>query len=260
MRQDEVGGLGRVLPGAVGIDEDLHGRRARPATGAAAWRWGGRRRAGRRPAVRPARRRRRAAARRSGRRRTGRVRAPESGSASSGQPAAAAKSAAARPSGLGSPGLAARAPRGRRPRRRGAPRRRCAASVSAPARGSGATDGPVERTTQGRPSGRPPPSSSPSGSSRMSGSRSGTLRCTTPGRPSSAVHTARQANARIQRRRSGVGVVDADLDEQLDLVAEELDLVDRLPGPGVAQLGRAVGGQDDERAPAPRAPRRSPGR
>jgi hypothetical protein len=32
--------------------------------------------------------------------------------------------------------------------------------------------------------------------------------------------------------------VDADLDEELHRVAEELDLVDRLTGAGVAQLGR----------------------
>ena len=58
-----------------------------------------------------------------------------------------------------------------------------------------------ERTTHGRPSARPPPPGSSAGSSpsSTSGSRSGKLRCTGPGRSESAVQTARQASARIQR-------------------------------------------------------------
>ena len=52
---------------------------------------------------------------------------------------------------------------------------------------------------------------------------------------------------RIQRRRSGVGLVRADLEEPLGGVAEELELVDRLPGADLAQLGRAVGGQHEQR-------------
>ena len=45
-------------------------------------------------------------------------------------------------------------------------------------------------------------------------------------------------------RRGGVRV---DLEEPLGGAAVELDLVDRLPGAEVAQLGRAVGGEDDQR-------------
>ncbi len=43
-----------------------------------------------------------------------------------------------------------------------------------------------------------------------------------------AVHTARQASARIQRSVSRRRLVDPDLGEQLDGVAVELDLIDRL--------------------------------
>ena len=44
-------------------------------------------------------------------------------------------------------------------------------------------------------------------------------------------------------------VVNADLDEPFRRAAVELDLIDRLPGPDVAELGRAVRGEDDQRHP-----------
>ena len=47
----------------------------------------------------------------------------------------------------------------------------------------------------------------------------------------------------------GRRAVGADLEEPLRRAAVELQLVDRLAGPDLAQLGRAVGGEDDERDP-----------
>ena len=46
-----------------------------------------------------------------------------------------------------------------------------------------------------------------------------------------------------------VGRVGADFAEPPHRGAEELDLVDRLPGPDPAQLGRPVGGEHDQRQP-----------
>ena len=45
----------------------------------------------------------------------------------------------------------------------------------------------------------------------------------------------------------GRGGVVVDLEEPLGRAAVELDLVDRLPGADLAQLGRAVGGQHEQR-------------
>ena len=128
--------------------------------------------------------------------------------------------AAAGRSGRSPPGRGARPTAGRRAAgsrraRRTAPRRRrgrgrarrvrrrhpARAAAQDRARRRGARGG-ASRLTHGRPPGRPP-SSAGSGSDRTSGSRSGKLRCTGPGRPSSAVQYARQASARIQRRRAG---------------------------------------------------------
>ena len=47
----------------------------------------------------------------------------------------------------------------------------------------------------------------------------------------------------------GRRAVGADLEEPLRRAAVELQLVDRLAGPDLAQLRRAVGGEDDERDP-----------
>jgi hypothetical protein len=45
----------------------------------------------------------------------------------------------------------------------------------------------------------------------------------------------------------GRGAVRADLEEPLRRAAVELELVDGLPGPDLAQLGRAIGGEHDQR-------------
>ncbi len=55
-----------------------------------------------------------------------------------------------------------------------------------------------------------------------------------------------------------VGVVGADLAEPAGGGAVEADLVDRLPGADPAQLGRPIGGEDDQRARPPGRPRRPP--
>ena len=80
-----------------------------------------------------------------------------------------------------------------------------------------------------------------------SGSRSGKLRCTAPGRPPAAVHQARQASERWWTAVDSARLVVADLDEPLRRRAVDAELVDRLAGADVAQLGRAVGGQHDQR-------------
>ena len=72
--------------------------------------------------------------------------------------------------------------------------------------------------------------------------------------------TARHASARIQRTRSGVASCVPTSTNHLAAVAVELDLVDRLAGADVAQLGRAVGGQHEQRHARLRAPRSRPAR
>ena len=103
------------------------------------------------------------------------------------------------------------------------------------------------RREPARPSGRPLAVAAGSGSPRTSGSRSGKLRCTAPGRPPAAVQYARHASWRIQRRRSGVASWVPTSKNHFAGVAVELELVDRLAGADVAQLGRAVGGEHDQR-------------
>ena len=49
----------------------------------------------------------------------------------------------------------------------------------------------------------------------------------------------------------GPGLVHPDLDKPLDRVAVEAELIDRLSRAHVAQLGRAVGGQHEQRHPGP---------
>ena len=44
-------------------------------------------------------------------------------------------------------------------------------------------------------------------------------------------------------------MIDADLEEPLDRVAEQLDLIDRLTGAHLAQLRRPVGGEHDQGHP-----------
>ena len=50
----------------------------------------------------------------------------------------------------------------------------------------------------------------------------------------------------VMDRRLAAGLVGADLDEPLDRAPVELQLVDRLAGADLAQLGRAVGGEHDQ--------------
>ena len=119
------------------------------------------------------------------------------------------------------------------------------ASVAAPARAS-----PVAgaRTTHGRPSARPPSARSPSsGSSSTSGSRSGKFSCTGPGRPLERSPHGPAGQRADPPQALGRRLADVDLHEPLRDVAVELELVDRLAGADLAQLRRAVGGQDDER-------------
>ena len=180
----------------------------------------------------------RAAARRSGRSRPGRGGRRTAGRRAAGSRPAAAKPASAAPA----PG---RARRGRRRSpRAGAPASSSRAPSTSAGGGSAAIGG---RVTHGRPPARPPVSSSGSGSSSTSGSRSAKFRCTGPGRPSSAVQTARQASWRSQRSRSGVAGASSTSRNHLAARAVELDLVDRLAGADVAQLGRPVGGEDEQR-------------
>ena len=186
----------------------------------------------------------RAAARRSGRPRVerscGPQRTPDVGSASTGQPAAAASAGhRARPAG------SALGPHTITPR--GAPRTSTSAIRSTSAE-SGSASGSCTRT-HGHPSSRPCQSAASSESSRTgaSGSRSGKFRCTGPGRPPRAVAYARQASARWCTALSRPGGWLPTSTNHLANAAVQLELVDRLPGADVAQLGRPVGGQDDQR-------------
>ncbi len=105
------------------------------------------------------------------------------------------------------------------------------------------------RVTHGRPPARPPPpgSSAGSGPSSTSGSRSEKFRCTGPGPalergPAGPAGELAQPADPLGRRRLVV-----DLEEPLGGAAVELDLVDRLAGAELAQLGRPVGGEDEQR-------------
>ena len=113
----------------------------------------------------------------------------------------------------------------------------------------GVSHGSAGRVTHGRPPSRPGTIStsgtpSPSGTS---GSRSEKFRCTGPG-PAVDRGPERAAGELAQPADAGGarGVV-VDLEVPLGRAAVELDLVDRLPGADLAQLGRAVGGQHEQR-------------
>ena len=230
-----------------------------------------RRRPGR--ATRP-RRRARPAARRRGRRATlaaastsaGRRRAAPARAAA---PRRAARRAAARRSGRSRPARGARPTAGRR------------AAGSRPRAANAASAGPSAGSRSSRPAtitARPEPRVAPIGA-RGARRRGATGRDPRPpagaagagvvGRQRSVQHerlaqrqvevdragAARRAPSRRRGRRArgssaaraGVAACDADLDEPLGGGAVELDLVDRLPGADVAQLGRAVGRQHDQR-------------
>ena len=164
-------------------------------------------------------------------------RAPDSGSASSGAPARSANAASE---------LANRASRSERPATTTARGRwaSCASSPSSSA--SGGVRCAAKRAIHGRPPGRPP-SSAGSGSSSTSGSRSGEVQVHRAG-PAVQRGPERAAGGLAQPAqalRRGRGVVH--LEVPLGRRPVELDLVDRLPGADVAQLGRAVGGQHEQR-------------
>ena len=207
---------GRVLPRALGVERDLDA----PSSPASQVRSG--LEVGRSPdaqhelgRVGRGEARRRAAARRSARRRPGRGGRPRAGRrAADSRRRPRTRSRGARAAGR----------RARRARRRApAGVARCAASVE-----RGARRARARGTRDPRPPVRAARVVGAAARRATSGSRSGKFRWTGPGRPSSAVQNARQASVRIQRSRSGVGLVRADLEEPLRGVAVELDLVDRL--------------------------------
>ena len=237
----------RVLPGALGVEGDLRARRGRASHARSGLE------VGRSPTrsttsgrVRGGERARRAAARRSGRSPPAPRRAPDSGSASSGQPRAAANARDAprrAPSAALVRGPATTTPRGaagesasaqRRRRRAGAPAARDPGRAVGAGRRRLARQRLVEHQRLAQRE------------VEVHRARAAATRAST---------TARQASARIQRSALRRRLVRADLEEPLDRVAVELELVDRLPGADVAQLGRPVGGQHDQRDAAPRAPR-----
>ena len=185
----------------------------------------------------------RAAARRSARSRPGPRRAPDSGSASSGSAGALGE---ARPAPRRAAGRARRGPatitraRARRRARRASPSSSASARPRARVRG---------RVTHGRPPARPPPPGSSSGSGAVGHERLAQREvqvhraraAVERGPERAAGELAQPAHARRRRR------VVVDLEEPLGGAAVELDLVDRLPGADLAQLGRAVGGEHEQR-------------
>ena len=244
--QHELDDGGGVLPGAAaGRRGSGARRRGRRASRAAAWRSAGRRRGSRPP---------------------GACARGERGVAQQqvvvGDRGVAAARARERVGEQRVAGGGARAPgaraRGRRRRARRRSRRARAPSMWSRETGGG-------RARRARRATHGPPAGAPAGERRRrpagtSGSRSAQFRCTGPGRSPVAAATARQASARIQRSRSRRRVVVADLEEPAHRVAVELDLVDRLAGADLAQLGRAVGGQHDQRHARLARPRSRPAR
>ena len=215
--------------------------RAPPASCAAAWRPAGRRPAA--PGRAGARRRSlgRAAARRSGRPRPSPRRAPDSGSASSGQPAARGEASRPRPS---EPVVALVAP----------------GDEHAPAGAGDELAQLLPRRRRGR-----------------AGRRRGARRGAPSARPLCVVGELLVADQRLAQRevqvhrpgpaleRGPVGAAGERADpaqllgaapraattskNHLAALAEQLQLVDRLPGAVLAQLGGAVGGQHQQRHP-----------
>ena len=217
---------------------------ARPgprATGAAAWRSGGRRRAGRGPARAPPPSRGRAAARRSARSRPargGRRRSARPAAARRPRSAKAATAAARRGSRSARPATTIGLRRiaqlvleaDQQPLRGHAHRAAAASPTGARPRGPGRSRRPAPRHRRARAARAARSSGAPGRDARRS-------RCRTRGRRAGAASAARAA-----RRRMVV-----DLEVPLGGAAVELDLVDRLPGADVAQLGRPVGGQHEQR-------------
>ena len=219
---------------AVGIERDLRRSATGPATPAAAWT------SGRSPMLKtnwgggPRRTRGRAAAGRSGRSQPAR-----GGRRTADRRAAGSRARAAK---LGQParGLGVAVATGDDQH---AARRRRASRTAAPGL-------PAARTiTYGRPPLRPVASSG-SGSGPIEHERLAQREVEVDGsrrtlgrRRSRRGRPACGSTAGARRRR----LVDADLEEPLDRVAVQLELVDRLSGADVAELGRAVGRQHDHR-------------
>ena len=202
------------------------GRRGPPATGAAAWTWAGRRCGGRRSG-----RGRRRSARRAAGRRSGRSRPARAGRRRAGRPAAAC-----------------RAPRRPRPAPRRGRRARSWRPATITARGAGVE---VDRRSAARRAAGAPPG-------RVVAARGQRLveherlaqrevQVHGAGPPRRGLCVGAEGEAADPAQPLGRRLVRADLEEPLRRVAVELELVDRLPGADVAQLGRAVGGEDDQR-------------
>ena len=237
---DRPDDAGRVLPGALGVERDLQRVQPRQPRGAAAWRWAGRRPAARDPGACPRPSPDRAAARRSARSPPARGARPRS-----------ARPAAARP----------RARRTRPPSRPAAGRARLArrrrsgvAARAAPPRGPRAAG--RRRPARQRPRHPRPPAVAP-GDDLDVRHAVGTVRDQRLAQREVQVHRAGTPVDRRVERAAGelaqpadagrAGRVVVDLEVPLGGAAVELDLVDRLPGADVAQLGRAIGGQDEQR-------------
>ncbi len=123
-------------------------------------------------------------------------------------------------------------------------RRRARRSTPSPAEDRSAARSPTSASSAA--------SSGPSGPSGTSGSRNGMLRWTGPAGPATAVATARAPTARTWRAGHGLAVEQRQLGEPLGVGSEQADLVDRLGGPAIAQLGRSVGREEEQRHAAQR--------
>ena len=189
--------------------------------------------------VRAGERRRRAAAPRTSRSRRGPSAGREIGSASTGQPAAVGE-----PRRRSRPRTSAPQPATTTPR--SGARARVAASRRRPAAGVGARAA-TRRRVHGAPSGRPGASTSgaPVGTKRFPERKVEMHRA---GGRSDRMSRDRAARERAPRRvRVGDVGRRTGIAEPAHRVAVQLRLVDRLPGAGVAQLGRTVGGAHDQR-------------
>ena len=241
----------RVLPGALGVERDL--RHVVEPREPRAQRLGRRQVADAQHEVgRDARPRtpRRAAARRSGRSRRRRGARRTAGR----RAAASRRPRRTRPRPRPSAARRARArPATTTPRRRVA---RAALERSSQRAASGRAPRRAARGARtARPSARPV-SSSGSGSSRHErlAQREVQVHRRRGGPRARSSRRGRRACASSAGARASASCV-ADLEEPLGGAAVELELVDRLPGADLAQLGRAVGGQHAAAARAPRAPR-----
>ncbi len=160
------------------------------------------------------------------------ARAPESGSARMGNPQAAAQAAAA--AGRAGSSCGPRTSRPRRPATRAA--RRSTASGVGRSRPGRTVGGAAEGAGRG-----------PVGTS---GSRKRRLRCTGPGGDSRAAVTRRAARAAARPGAAMARGGRLQVVGPLDRRSVDAGLVDRLGGADPLEIGRPVGGDEDERDPA----------